>query len=139
MIEPIDWGEMEEVPLQDPFEEHKTDHWEIVDASFDAPETPSTISDSNEPVAPAVQSREEHIEEDSDDDDLVRERGQLVPQRKPGGYDSRIEQLLYEDPERPILIVEAGKSMEGGGRYIVYTIQTKVRCSLGLLVQQGDT
>ncbi|KAF4301262.1 Sorting nexin, cytoplasm-to-vacuole targeting pathway/endosomal sorting [Botryosphaeria dothidea] len=49
------------------------------------------------------------------------------PQRiepKKGGYDSRIEQILYENPELPILITDAGKSAEGGGKYIVYTIRT---------------
>lgn len=54
------------------------------------------------------------------------------PQRiepKKGGYDSRIEQILYENPELPILITDAGKSAEGGGKYIVYTIRTGV-CAL---------
>jgi hypothetical protein len=50
-----------------------------------------------------------------------------VPKRKPGGYDSRIEQVLYENPEMSILITDAGKSLESGGRYIVYTIRTGVR------------
>ncbi|KAL2863433.1 PX and BAR domain-containing protein [Aspergillus lucknowensis] len=39
-------------------------------------------------------------------------------------YDSRIEQLLYENPEMPILITDAGKNHEGGGSFIVYTIRT---------------
>ncbi|KAE8149481.1 putative autophagy protein Atg20 [Aspergillus avenaceus] len=39
-------------------------------------------------------------------------------------YDSRIEQILYENPEMPILITDAGKNHEGGGGYIVYTIRT---------------
>ena len=43
-----------------------------------------------------------------------------------GGYDSRIEQILYENPDLPILIVDAGKSVESGGKYIVYTIRTGV-------------
>ncbi|OAA53836.1 autophagy protein [Niveomyces insectorum RCEF 264] len=50
--------------------------------------------------------------------------GELRPRRKPGGYDSRIEQLLYENPETPIFITDAGKSLENSGRYIVYTIRT---------------
>jgi hypothetical protein len=41
-------------------------------------------------------------------------------------YDSRIEQLLYENPEMPILITDAGKNHEGGGSFIVYTIRTGV-------------
>ncbi|EED19803.1 autophagy protein Atg20, putative [Talaromyces stipitatus ATCC 10500] len=44
--------------------------------------------------------------------------------RKKGIYDSRIEQILYENPEMPILITDAGKNHEGGGGYIVYTIRT---------------
>ncbi|KAJ4407844.1 Sorting nexin, cytoplasm-to-vacuole targeting pathway/endosomal sorting [Gnomoniopsis sp. IMI 355080] len=59
---------------------------------------------------------------DSDDDDEAQP--QLVPRRKPGGYDSRIEQILYENPELPVLITDAGKSLESGGRHIVYTIRT---------------
>ncbi|KAJ0426955.1 putative autophagy protein Atg20 [Aspergillus carlsbadensis] len=39
-------------------------------------------------------------------------------------YGSRIEQLLYENPEMPILITDAGKNHEGGGSFIVYTIRT---------------
>lgn len=54
------------------------------------------------------------------------EFGQPTPRKKPGGYDSRIEQILYENPELPILITDAGKSMESGGKYIVYTIRTGV-------------
>ncbi|CDM34344.1 hypothetical protein DTO013E5_2267 [Penicillium roqueforti] len=39
-------------------------------------------------------------------------------------YDSRIEQILYENPDMPILITDAGKNHEGGGGFIVYTIRT---------------
>ncbi|CAN8096363.1 unnamed protein product [Discula destructiva] len=59
---------------------------------------------------------------DSDEEDEVQ--AQLVPRRKPGGYDSRIEQILYENPDLPVLITDAGKSLESGGRHIVYTIRT---------------
>lgn len=41
-------------------------------------------------------------------------------------YDSRIEQILYENPDMPILITDAGKNHEGGGGFIVYTIRTGV-------------
>lgn len=54
------------------------------------------------------------------------EEEDVVPNRKKGGYDSRVEQILYEDPSLPILIIDAGKSQEGGGKYIVYTIRTGV-------------
>jgi hypothetical protein len=43
-----------------------------------------------------------------------------------GVYDSRIEQILYENPEMPILITDAGKNHESGGGFIVYTIRTAV-------------
>lgn len=45
-------------------------------------------------------------------------------QPKEGGYDSRIEQILYEHPELEIQIVHAGKNTEGGGGFITYTIRT---------------
>lgn len=89
--------------------------WEIVDR-YDAPHTPSSTADEapHPPESPSV---------DTEEEDDARDRGELVPRRKPGGYDSRIEQMLYEHPEMPILITEAGKSLESG-RYIVYTIKT---------------
>ncbi|QPC73991.1 hypothetical protein HYE68_004743 [Fusarium pseudograminearum] len=80
---------------------------------FEPPQTPTSDSD------------DEHnhgvIHDDSDDEDLTQDAG---PKRKPGGYDSRIEQILYENPKLSILITDAGKSIESGGRYIVYTIKT---------------
>ncbi|PGH23955.1 sorting nexin-41 [Polytolypa hystricis UAMH7299] len=39
-------------------------------------------------------------------------------------YRSRIEQMLEENPDMPILITHAGKNLESGGGYIVYTIRT---------------
>ena len=45
---------------------------------------------------------------------------------KKGGYDSRIEQILYEHPDLDIQIVQAGKNTEGGGGFITYTIRTGV-------------
>jgi sorting nexin-41/42 len=45
-------------------------------------------------------------------------------QPKEGGYDSRIEQILYEHPDLEIQIVAAGKNAESGGGYISYTIRT---------------
>lgn len=41
-----------------------------------------------------------------------------------GGYDSRIQQILWENPELDIHITHAGKNHEGGGNYITYTIRT---------------
>lgn len=91
--------------------------WDCVDPQYDMPPAPEQPHQSgyNAP-AHAI---------DSDEDDEVQ--AQLVPRRKPGGYDSRIEQILYENPALPILITDAGKSLESGGRHIVYTIRTGVR------------
>lgn len=65
-------------------------------------------------------------DDDSDEDYAAHLRGDLAPGKKKGGYDSRIEQILYENPQLPILITDAGKSSESGGKYIVYTIRTGV-------------
>ncbi|KAK3718121.1 Sorting nexin, cytoplasm-to-vacuole targeting pathway/endosomal sorting [Vermiconidia calcicola] len=43
---------------------------------------------------------------------------------KEGGYDSRIEQILYEHPDLDIQITHAGKNTEGGGGFITYTVRT---------------
>ncbi|KAI3344061.1 hypothetical protein F4824DRAFT_31994 [Ustulina deusta] len=82
-------------------------------------ETPNTPSSTSEDAAPALTYGRQPSDMGSDD-----EFNQPTPRRKPGGYDSRIEQILYENPELPILITDAGKSMESGGKYIVYTIRT---------------
>jgi len=59
---------------------------------------------------------DEHLEEN--------EQEQRKVEPKKGGYDSRIEQILYENPDLDIQIVHAGKNTEGGGSYIAYTIRT---------------
>ena len=91
----------------------------MADHSFDAPHTPTSGSDDDQPAfghgsAPESDHEAETVEE-------------AAPRRKPGGYGSRIEQILYENPDLPIMITDAGKSLESGGRYIVYTIRTGVR------------
>ncbi|KAI0443384.1 hypothetical protein F4803DRAFT_515161 [Xylaria telfairii] len=83
---------------------------------FETPNTPSSTSE--DAASPPTYGRRPS---DVDSDD---EFNQLTPRRKPGGYDSRIEQILYENPELPIFITDAGKSMESGGKFIVYTIRT---------------
>lgn len=52
-------------------------------------------------------------------------KGRRIEPKK-GGYESRIEQILYENPDLPILITYAGKNLESGGSYIAYTIRTGV-------------
>lgn len=97
--------------------------WDYIEpASYNAPRTPS---DHQEPQI-AAQPQFGHDASDGSDDEYGGQ--DQKPRRKKGGYDSRIEQILYENPELPILIVDAGKSIESGGKYIVYTIRTGV-CS----------
>ncbi|KAI5863096.1 hypothetical protein GGS23DRAFT_52653 [Durotheca rogersii] len=92
--------------------------WEHVDQHrFETPNTPSSTS---EDVPPPPTYGRQTSEVESDEEFAA----QSQPRRKPGGYDSRIEQILYENPELPILITDAGKSLENGGKYIVYTIRT---------------
>ncbi|KAK3302515.1 uncharacterized protein B0T15DRAFT_514542 [Chaetomium strumarium] len=106
--------DLEDVSLESPSEDTDED-WEKVDPHHDAPNTPSSTAEE----AP----RHESTDAESEEEENARSQGELVPRRKPGGYDSRVEQMLYENPELPILITDAGKSSESG-RYIVYTIKT---------------
>ncbi|KAH8122824.1 hypothetical protein ACSS6W_001623 [Trichoderma asperelloides] len=85
---------------------------------FEASHTPSTGSDVGQSPRPPFS----HGIGQVDDEDVLRE--DTPPRRRPGGYNSRIEQILYENPNMPIMITDAGKSVESGGRYIVYTIKT---------------
>jgi hypothetical protein len=108
----------ESIPLDAPEQDADADaDWVSVDPRYDVPSTPSSTGDE----AP----RHESTDAESEEEENARSHGELVPRTKPGGYDSRIEQMLYENPELPILITEAGKSTENG-RYIVYTIKTGV-------------
>lgn len=100
-------------------------HWSHVEHGYNVPHTPSTIS---EHLEGETDPRPEQYRQDSDDDNDEEYGGSThaPPKRKKGGYDSRIEQILYENPDLPILIVDASKSSESGGKYIVYTIRTGV-------------
>lgn len=93
---------------------------DAVDGVFEASHTPSTGSDVGQSPRPPFS----HGIGQVDDEDVLRE--DTPPRRRPGGYNSRIEQILYENPNMPIMITDAGKSVESGGRYIVYTIKTGV-------------
>lgn len=116
----LDLTDFDTIPLDDvdPPDEHADPDWVTVDARYDAPNTPSSTGDEA--------ARHESTDAESDEDENARSQGELVPRTKPGGYDSRVEQMLYENPELPILIIDAAKSQESG-RYIVYTIKTGVR------------
>jgi hypothetical protein len=119
----------EDIPLESSEDEANLD-WVLLDPRYDPPHTPSTTSDE---APPHPSFARESSDGESDEDADAQAHGELVPRRKPGGYDSRVEQMLYENPELPILILEAGKSSESGGRYIVYTIKTGVSNSFGVV------
>ena len=94
-------------------------------SGFERPSTPTSEDDSpppNEP--PEFVSRPQ----DTSDED------EALPNRKKGGYDSRVEKILYENPDLQIIITDAGKSHQSGGSYIVYTIRTGVCISTGTSV-----
>ncbi|EXJ64487.1 sorting nexin-41 [Cladophialophora yegresii CBS 114405] len=71
---------------------------------------PSFTSSPNQPS---------HFRDEEDDDETQAETGPSPPK---GGYDSRVQQILYEQPDLEIVITDAGKSADGG--YIVYKIRT---------------
>ncbi|KAK7970350.1 Sorting nexin-41 [Apiospora saccharicola] len=114
----------DDIPLDDPPSPPNEADLEwifTVNPRFAEPQTPSTTSEEAPP--PPRSYGQEVSDPDSDEEYAAQARAQ-VPRRKPGGYSSRIEQIIYENPELPIMITDAGKSAESGGRYIVYTIRT---------------
>lgn len=123
---------MQSISLDDDHLETDLD-WQFIEHGYAGPRTPSTIDDTHHETDTEQTQHYETSDVGSDDE----YGGPSPPKRKKGGYDSRIEQILYENPELPILIVDAGKSLESGGKYIVYTIRTGVRvlrmCSIHLL------
>lgn len=113
---------MESIYLDD--EEPADIDWEIIAHPNDDPEAP--------PGDDFAQSRPSGYDQnlsDSDEDYASQALGDSRPGPKPGGYDSRIEQILYENPQLPIIITDAGKGSDGT-KYIVYTIRTGVCLSL---------
>lgn len=87
---------------------------------FEPPSTPTSEDESSANEPPEFVSRPRDL---SDDEEEYAQ--QRVP-RKKGGYDSRIEQILYENQDLQILITDAGKNHESGGSYIAYMIRTGV-------------
>ncbi|KAL4785392.1 sorting nexin-41 [Aspergillus varians] len=91
----------------------------------------SPLYDPEYPPPPSIQSSNPDISDfsqhpelsDDEDGDYDTHQAGAGYSRK-NVYDSRIEQLLYENPEMPIIITDAGKNHEGGGGFIVYTIRT---------------
>jgi hypothetical protein len=84
------------------------------------PVTPPSGLSSPQQGSPEFVSRSQDLSDVDYDDERPH---RLEP--KKGGYESRVEQILYENPDA-ILITHAGKNSESGGGYIVYTIQTGV-------------
>jgi sorting nexin-41/42 len=90
---------------------------------FHRPTTPPSTSSSPRYESPEFIPQPRDMSDVDYDED--HPRGVRVEPRK-GGYDSRIEQILYENPDLPILITYAGKNLESGGSHIAYTIRTGV-------------
>lgn len=83
----------------------------------------SSIDDESNYLAFSTTRQEyQHDEESDSDEDYSNQHGKSSPK----SYESRILQILHENPDLPIQITDAGKSLESGGKYIVYTIRTGV-------------
>lgn len=101
-------------------------HWPILltgEAIYDRdPSPPSSPSTNPPPDSTAPRDRFS----DDDDGEQYDTRHTSPGYIRKSVYDSRIEQILCENPEMPILITDAGKNHEGGGSFIVYTMRTGV-------------
>ncbi|KAJ5720695.1 Sorting nexin-41 [Penicillium malachiteum] len=104
----------------DQHEAHLADSLRSTIATYEDDTTPPSSRDSNlDP--PDFLSHPEDLSDPEEEADYGA-ASQQYPRKSV--YDSRIEQILYENPEMPILITDAGKNHEGGGSFIVYTIRT---------------
>ncbi|KEF59944.1 sorting nexin-41 [Exophiala aquamarina CBS 119918] len=81
---------------------------------------PSSQPSPNQP--PQFLSRPSNISDDEEEYEGQTEEEQSAPIPPKGGYDGRVQQILYENPDLEIVITDAGKSSDGG--YIVYKIRT---------------
>lgn len=95
--------------------------WLIQFTAFSQGQTTPPIEHKDDPAADFL-SRPSHGMDDEHLEEHDQEQRKVEP--KKGGYASRIEQILYENPDLDIQIVHAGKNTEGGGSYIAYTIRT---------------
>ncbi|RLM01905.1 Sorting nexin-41 [Aspergillus turcosus] len=86
-----------------------------------SPVSPSSRSSSQDP--PDYVTRPQDLSDEDEPEGYGAQQTSHGYPRK-SHYDSRIEQILYENPDMPILITDAGKNHEGGGSFIVYTIRT---------------
>ncbi|KAF2456358.1 sorting nexin-like protein-41 [Lineolata rhizophorae] len=100
-------------------------------AGFQRPETPPSGISTPRDESPEFVAQPGALSDVDYDEEIARAgsaggagSGERRRPPKKGGYDSRIEQILYEFPDQPILITHAGKNLESGGSYIAYTIRT---------------
>ncbi|KAL4939615.1 sorting nexin-41 [Aspergillus oleicola] len=96
-------------------------HSTTLDSPYNPDYPPPPSSQSSNPDASDFSQHQDPS--DDDEAEYTAQQGASGYSRK-SVYDSRIEQLLYENPEMPIIITDAGKNHEGGGSFIVYTIRT---------------
>ena len=87
----------------------------------------------NRPATPPSDDDSQHsdaAEEVIQDNDVSTTEQEIPPtpgrMKRKNTYESRVEKLLYEHSNLQIQITSAGKNMEGGGNYIVYTIRSYV-------------
>lgn len=100
--------------------------WQIIAHQPEGPRAPQHEY-AKQPELPRPSGYDDNLHgSDSDEDYASQALGDSRPGPKPGGYGGRIEQILYENPQLPILITDAGKGSDGT-KYIVYTIRTGVR------------
>lgn len=100
--------------------------------------TPTSVASSPSHEPPEFVSRPRDLSDEDEDGDSREQQRSGHVSRKKEGYDSRIEQILYEHPDLQIVITDAGKSQESGGSYIVYTIRTGVSCNQLLSIQLSN-
>lgn len=98
-------------------------------ALYDREHSPSPSSRSSSQDPPDYITRPQDLSDEDEPEGYSTQQTSHGYPRK-SRYDSRIEQILYENPDMPILITDAGKNHEGGGSFIVYTIRTGVRAPL---------
>lgn len=91
----------------------------IMRLDSDPSSPPSSHSSPDHP--PQFLSRPDNL---SDEEEDYNRNPEAAPTPPKGGYDSRVQQILYENPDLEIVITDAGKSSDGG--YIVYKIRTGV-------------
>ena len=123
---------MEDIYLSDGYEAGSD--WDIIGNDLNDPSDPNIFTN---PPDFAQSAGFEHDDTDSEEDYRSEALENSRPGPKPGGYAGRIEQILYEKPNLPILITEAGKGSDGT-KYIVYTIRTGVSLTLLDLFDSAD-